>query len=183
MTCNGRRLPLQPTGEPSVFVAAVRYKAWQAVFGLHPTIGAHAPLVFDVFDRRLGRSIGGCVYHVNHPGGLSYEKFPVNAYEAESRRISRFWAWGHTAGEAALPPWVRELRACYAKAPELLMRDPGREQANPEYPYTLDLRRLPFDHEDPGAAQAERDQLRSRLTTINTDNTEPLDTKPRAQVR
>jgi uncharacterized protein (DUF2126 family) len=167
VTCNGRRLPLQPTGEPGVFVAAVRYKAWQAVFGLHPTIGSHAPLVFDVFDRRLGSAIGGCVYHVNHPGGRSYETFPVNAYEAESRRISRFWAWGHTAGEPAPPPWVRKLRAYYAKAPELLMRDPGREQPNPEYPYTLDLRR-PFDHEDPRAAHAERDQLLSRPTAIHS---------------
>jgi uncharacterized protein (DUF2126 family) len=151
LTCNGRRLPMQPTGEPGVFVAGVRYKAWQAAFGLHPTIGSHAPLVFDVFDRRLGRAIGGCVYHVNHPGGLSYETFPVNAYEAEARRISRFWAWGHTAGEAPPPPWVTKLRAFYAKAPELLMRDPGREQPNPEYPHTLDLRRLPFRGEGPAS--------------------------------
>ena len=75
---------------------------------------------------------------------------------------------------------MKELRAYYAKAPELLMRDPGREQPNPEYPYTFDLRRLPVDHEERGAAQAERDQLRSRPTTVMRQM-ELLDTKPRAQ--
>ncbi|HEX6240304.1 MAG TPA: transglutaminase family protein, partial [Polyangiales bacterium] len=103
LTCNGRPLPLQPTGQPNEFYAGVRYKAWKAIFGLQPTVEMHAPIVVDVFDRRLGRSIGGCVYHVNHPGGRAYDTFPVNAYEAESRRFSRFWAWGHTAGETPAP--------------------------------------------------------------------------------
>ena len=141
VTCNGRRLPLQPTGEPGVFAAGVRYKAWKAAFGLHPTIEMHAPLVVDVFDRRLGRVIGGCVYHVAHPGGRNPEIFPVNAYEAEARRIARFWAWGHTAGEAPPPPWVRRLRGCYPGGREDLLREPPPERPNPEYPYTLDLRR------------------------------------------
>ncbi|MET0386277.1 MAG: transglutaminase family protein [Polyangiales bacterium] len=143
VTCNGRRLPLQPTGEAGTFVAGVRYKAWKAAFGLHPTIEMHAPLVVDVFDRQLGRAIGGCVYHVNHPGGLSYETFPVNAYEAEARRISRFWAWGHTPGEAQPPAWAAELRARDALALERTLREPVPEPPNPDYPYTLDLRRLP----------------------------------------
>jgi uncharacterized protein (DUF2126 family) len=143
LTCNGRRLPLQPTGQPGEFVAGVRYKAWQAIFGLHPTIETHAPLVVDVFDRQLGRSVGGCVYHVNHPGGRSYETFPVNAYEAEARRISRFWAYGHTAGEGRAPAWVQQLAAFYAGAGEREIREPSAEPSNPEYPYTLDLRRRP----------------------------------------
>jgi len=140
LTCNGRRLPLQPTGEPGEYVAGVRYKAWKAAFGLHPTIGAHAPLVFDLFDRRLGRSIGGCVYHVDHPGGRNYDTIPVNANEAEARRMSRFWAWGHSVGEAKAPEWVTTMRAWYSRDIGQLLREPLAEPDNPEYPYTLDLR-------------------------------------------
>jgi uncharacterized protein (DUF2126 family)/transglutaminase-like putative cysteine protease len=140
VTCNGRRVPLQPTGTPGEFVAAVRYKAWKAPFGLHPAIEVHAPLVFDLFDRRLGRSVGGCVYHVAHPGGRSSETFPVNAYEAESRRIPRFWAFGHTAGDWPAPAWVRALVGPSGLDAGLL-REPSPEPANPDFPYTLDLRR------------------------------------------
>ena len=142
LTCNGRRLPLQPTGQPDEYFAGVRYKAWKAIFGLHPTTPMHAPLVVDVFDRRLGRAIGGCVYHVNHPGGRAYDTFPVNAYEAESRRISRFWSWGHTAGEAAPPAWVQKLQRAVALTPAQALREPFVEAPNTEYPHTLDLRRL-----------------------------------------
>ena len=143
VTCNGRRLPLQPSGAADELMAGVRYKAFKAPFGLHPTLEADAPLVVDVFDRSLGRAIGGCVYHVDHPGGRNYETFPVNAYEAEARRIARFRAWGHSAGEARAPGWVERLRACYADAAEQAVREPAAERPNPEYPYTLDLRRLP----------------------------------------
>ena len=120
ITCNGNALPLHPTGVVGEFVAGVRYRAWQPASSLHPTIGVHSPLVFDLLDTWMNRSLGGCQYHVTHPGGLSYDSFPVNAFESESRRLARFARIGHTPGElrAHIPP------------------------RNPEYPFTLDLRRV-----------------------------------------
>ncbi|MBP6279951.1 MAG: transglutaminase family protein [Rhodocyclaceae bacterium] len=121
LTCNGRPLPLSPTGVRGEYVAGLRYRAWCPPSGLHPTIDVHTPLVFDLVDTWSGRSVGGCTYHVSHPGGLNSERFPVNANEAESRRVVRFWNHGHTAGQMHL----------------------RREGRNPDYPLTLDLRRAP----------------------------------------
>jgi uncharacterized protein (DUF2126 family) len=136
VSCNGRRVPLRSTGSRGQYVAGVRYRAWQPPSALHPAIGVHAPLTFDLIDTWNGRAVAGCRYHVTHPGGRSYETFPVNAFEAESRRVSRFWAYGHTPGD--LPP--PEAGGFLPKNAPRPMAPPPAE-SDPDYPHTLDLRR------------------------------------------
>ncbi len=143
LVCNGRRVPLQSTGTHAEYVAGVRYRAWQPPSALHPTIGVHSPLVFDLIDTWNGRSIGGCTYHVAHPGGRHYDVFPVNAYEAEARRVTRFWDYGHTAGPLQPPPEMASVGTFFPEGHPPGPMAPPAEETNREYPYTLDLRRRP----------------------------------------
>jgi len=140
VACNGRRVPLRNTDTHGEYVAGVRFRAWHPPSALHPTIGIHSPLVFDLIDTWNGRAIGGCTYHVAHPGGRHYDVFPVNAYEAETRRISRFWNYGHSAGPLKPPPQVEQLAEFLPQGHPPGPMDPPPEELNPEYPCTLDLR-------------------------------------------
>ena len=142
VTCNGRRLILHNTGTHGEYVGGVRYRAWQPPSALHPTIGIHSPLVFDIIDTWNGRAIGGCTYHVSHPGGRHYDTFPVNAYEAEARRVSRFGADGHTPGVIQPRPSAPTTGSFLAEGNPLGPADVPPEETNAEYPYTLDLRRI-----------------------------------------
>jgi uncharacterized protein (DUF2126 family) len=119
MTCNGQRVPMTETGTQGESVAGIRYRAWWPPSALHPTIGPHVPLTFDIYDTWSERSVGGFRYHVAHPGGRNFEVFPINAYEAEGRRLARFDRQGHTPARFV----------------------PKTPPANPDYPLTLDLRR------------------------------------------
>lgn len=144
LLCKGCRIPLRSTGTKGEYVAGIRYKAWNPPSALHPNIGVDVPLVFDILDTWNNKIIGGCTYFVAHPGGRSFDTYPVNSYEAESRKISRFWDFGHTPAthvEQSAPvintPTVSRF---VAQTKSDLKPDTPIELVNPEYPSTLDLR-------------------------------------------
>jgi uncharacterized protein (DUF2126 family)/transglutaminase-like putative cysteine protease len=140
LACNGKSVPLSSTGKQGEFVAGIRYRAWAPPSALHPTIGVHTPLTFDLIDTWNGRSIGGCTYHVSHPGGRSYDTYPVNSFEAESRRVNRFENIGHTPGPYTPRPDLDAVREFFPQQfPPKPMAPPPAVESE-EYPHTLDLR-------------------------------------------
>ena len=143
LLCNGTRVPLKPTAVKGEFVCGIRYRAWQPPSALHPTIGIDAPLTFDIVDTWNSRSIGGCTYHVSHPGGRSYDSFPINSYEAESRRWNRFGNTSHTQDVLRPEPsQLGETRHFISLDRQPFYCDPPPIVTNKEYPYTLDMRQF-----------------------------------------
>ncbi|UMB60250.1 transglutaminase family protein [Lutibacter sp. A80] len=145
LTCNGVKVQLNATTVKGEYVAGVRYKAWDPYSALHPTIGVDTPLVFDIVDKWNRRSIGGCTYYVSHPGGRSYDTYPVNSFEAESRRINRFWEFGHTQGE--IDPVEETLQDDDDSIKTVQEKGSSKKfrykeiPINFEFPNTLDLRK------------------------------------------
>jgi len=150
ISCNGVQVPLSKTNVEGEYVSGVRYKAWQPWSALHPTIKVDTPLTFDIIDKWNTRSIGGFNYFVSHPGGRSYDTFPVNSYEAESRRINRYWDFNHSQGEVTPiePKITGEANSVFAvEASRVMTNKTGSKKLyfhempkNKEYPHTLDLR-------------------------------------------
>jgi uncharacterized protein (DUF2126 family)/transglutaminase-like putative cysteine protease len=118
VSCNGRRVPLTPTGEAGVALAGIRYRARRLSATLHPTVPVHAPLSFELIDSWRGRSIGRCTYHVGPPDGRLYPGRPANAAEAEERRRERFQVDNTSRSLTSMP----------------------EAETNPLFPMTLDLR-------------------------------------------
>ena len=144
--CNGMRIPMVNTGTKGEYVASVRYRAWQPPSALHPNLGVDTPLVFDLFDLWNGKSVAGCTYHVYHPGGRAYDTFPVNSFEAEGRRVSRFYNENHTQGVYTPKEEVRkEVRRYILEKEqdtnERIVITPKIIEPDPEYPHTFDLRK------------------------------------------
>ncbi len=144
--CNGMRIPMISTGTKGELVASVRYRAWQPPSALHPNLGIDTPLVFDIFDLWTGKSVAGCTYHVYHPGGRAYDTFPVNSFEAEGRRVSRFYKENHTQGIYTPKEEVSKEIRRYILEKELeenerVVLAPKFIEPDPEYPHTFDLRK------------------------------------------
>lgn len=140
LLCNGHPVPLTYTGVKGEYVCGIRYRAWQPPSALHPTIGVDTPLTFDIVDTWNGRSIGGCTYYVSHPGGRSYDTFPVNSYEAEGRRISRFGKTSHTQGQQFIKNTLSITQHYVRNDREPFIYDSPVPEINSEFPCTLDLR-------------------------------------------
>ncbi|TAH25821.1 MAG: transglutaminase family protein [Cytophagales bacterium] len=141
LSCNGVAIPLHYTGTNGEYVAGIRFRAWQPPSALHPTIGIDSPLTFDLIDTWSGKSVGGCTYFVSHPGGRNYETFPINSYEAESRRVSRFWDINHSPGLIQPTTEQAELNRKFVEGRPIAPMSLPEEIKHPESPYTMDLRR------------------------------------------
>ncbi|MEN2283079.1 transglutaminase family protein [Algoriphagus sp. SE2] len=145
LLCNGFKIPLKNTGVQGEYVAGIRYRAWQPFSALHPTIGIDTPLVIDLYDSWTKKSVAACQYHVVHPGGRSYDSFPINSNEAEARRISRFFDFGHTiTTDNPVNLTIKDDQNTgryITKVESKAYYDVETEIVNPEFPYTMDLRR------------------------------------------
>jgi uncharacterized protein (DUF2126 family) len=149
LLCNGARVPLKETNIRGEWVCGIRYRAWQPPSALHPTIGIDTPLSFDLVDSWNSRSIGGCTYYVSHPGGRSYDSFPINSYEAESRRVSRFGNISHTQDVLRPRPYISIVQHYIRQDRAPFFCDPPPVEINREYPLTLDLRQFRQFRENP----------------------------------
>jgi len=150
--CNNMRVPMARTGTAGEYVASVRYRAWQPTSALHPNLGIDTPLVFDIFDTWTGKAVAGCNYYVYHPGGRAYDTFPVNSYEAEGRRVSRFYNGNHTQGTYSPVHAVGQTKRYMEerKADEQNKKTiyvPPVIEPDPEYPYTFDLRKYKLKYQ------------------------------------
>ncbi len=141
--CNQMRIPLVKSSTEGEYVSSIRYRAWQPPSALHPTLGVDTPLVFDIFDTWTGKAVAGCNYHVYHPGGLAYETFPVNSYEAEARRVTRFYTENHTQG--VYTPLYTGIKSeqyiTHRDVSKDIVYVPPVIEPDPEYPCTFDLRK------------------------------------------
>jgi uncharacterized protein (DUF2126 family) len=150
LLCNQVIVPLNPTEKSDTFVAGIRYKAWNPPSSLHPTIGADTPLTFDIYDSWNERSIGGCTYHVAHPGGRNYDTFPVNSLEAEGRRVTRFFTENHTPKTLIMTNYQEnEILSTKRSVEQKILDDASSVFSVIKPPlgiskYTLDLRRIKF---------------------------------------
>ena len=145
--CNQKIVPLHPTSTQGVFVSGIRYKAWNPPSALHPTLPVNSPLVFELYDKFNQKSIGGLTYHVSHPGGRSYDTYPVNSFEAESRRISRVSEFTHTTAtkkilgdEIAYQTSNEKRWTTPVEQQQQFSTKPDKIKRTEEYPMTADLR-------------------------------------------
>ncbi len=143
LLCNGYQIPFQRTDTQGTYVAGIRYRAWQPPSALHPNLPVDTPLVFDLYDTWTEKSIAACKYHVAHPGGRNYDTAPVNSYEAEARRTSRFFEFGHSIN--LVEPTVSVPVATgrfVTRIHHPTVKGRIEDIQSEDYPYTMDLRRI-----------------------------------------